>query len=155
MRAFTVALALVAGCATIPTVHTSPATVAAYRAVRDGARADVAAGDMRFCAGPDAVVAERTKWRPTDDVLTRYRDYDVAERVRAALRYEPALAGAAIDVRVEQGGARLEGRVASAEAATIAIARALDTAGVVLVEARLFAPDDTRAPAAGRARWCS
>ena len=147
---------LTLSCATIPTVRWSPATVAAYRDVRDGARSDVAAGDMRFCAGRDAVIAERTRWRPTDDVLTRYRDYDVADRVRAALRHEPALAGAAIDVRLEQGGARLEGRVASAEVATIAIARSLDTAGVVLVEARLFADEDgSRPPAAGSARWCS
>jgi hypothetical protein len=146
---------LTLSCATIPTVRWSPATVAAYRDVRDGARSDVAAGDMRFCAGRDAVIAERTRWRPTDDVLTRYRDYDVADRVRAALRYERALAGAAIDVRVEQGAARLEGRAASAELATIAIARTLDTAGVVLVEARLFADGDERPPAAGSARWCS
>jgi osmotically-inducible protein OsmY len=110
---------------------------------------------MRFCAGPDAVVAERTKWRPTDDVLTRYRDVFVAEQVRVVLRHEPALAGAAIDVHVDQGAARLDGRVESATAATIAIARALDTSGVVLVEARLFAPDETRPPVAGSARWCS
>jgi osmotically-inducible protein OsmY len=148
-------LILSISCAAIQTVRWSPATVAAYQSVRDGARSDVAVGDMRFCAGPDAVIAERTKYRRTDDVLTRYRDIDVADRMRASLRYEPALAGAAIDVRVEQGAARLDGRVANAEAATIAIARALDTAGVVLVEARLFTPDDARAPAAGGALWCS
>jgi osmotically-inducible protein OsmY len=143
---------LLAACAVIPTVRSSPATVAAYQAVRSGARPAAAGGDIEFCAGPDAVVAQRAKWRPSDDYAARYRDYAVADQVRAALRYQPPLPG--ISARVEQGAVRLDGHVPSDATAAEAIARALDVDGVVLVEARLFTPDATTPPAFGSARWC-
>src|SRR5690349_2438965 len=96
-----------AGCATIPTVRATPATVQAYDAVRSGARADAVGGDVRFCAGASGVLAERTRWRWSDDYATRYSDWALAEQVRAWLRHDPALAGAAIgasiDVQVDQG----------------------------------------------------
>ncbi len=154
MRIFAVALSLLAACATIPTVRSTPATVAAYAAVRSGERAQATGGDVEFCAGPDAVVAERTRWRPTDDYATRYRDYAIDDQVRAVLRADPALAAAPIAVHVRQGAVRLDGHAPSDVAASEAIARALDIDGVVLVQARLFTPQTPQPPPAGQARWC-
>lgn len=155
MRATSILLLLVApACSTASSVRSSPPTVAAYESVRTGDRHDAAGGDVRFCAGHDVVVAERTRYRPSDDILTQYRDNAVAERVRGSLRADPALAGANIEAKVERGAVRLDGQAPSAAAASAAIARALDVDGVVLVEARLFTPETPQPPVAGTARWC-
>jgi osmotically-inducible protein OsmY len=100
------------------------------------------------------VLAERTRWRWSDDYATRFRDPDVADHVRASLRYDRALGGTVIDVQVEQGRVRLRGRAPSEAAATQAIARALDVDGVVQVEAWLVTPEAPGPPVTGGAEWC-
>jgi hypothetical protein len=155
MRVTSIVLfALGAACSSTAGVRSSPSTVAAYQAVRSGERYDAAARDVRFCAGPGVVVAERTRARPTDDWLTQFRDEAVAENVRGTLRADPALAGSAITANVRRGAVHLDGSAPSDAAAASAIARALDVDGVVLVEARLFTPQTAAPPGIGTARWC-
>jgi hypothetical protein len=144
----------IAGCATTSTVRATPATVQAYDAVRSGVQAQAVGGDVRFCAGTGGVLAERTRYRWSDDYLTRYRDWALADQVRAALRYRPALDRGAIDVRVDQGRVILRGHAPSEAVAAQAIARALDVDGVVQVEAWLLTPEAPQPPATGRAEWC-
>jgi osmotically-inducible protein OsmY len=141
-------------CATAPSVRSSPSAVDAYQSVRAGETAKAHSGDLAFCAGPSAVVAERTKARSSDNWTNQFRDRDVADSVRGSLRSDPALVGSAIEVNVHQGAVKLDGHAQNPEVATHAIARALAVDGVVLVQARLFTPEQTSAPAAGHAQWC-
>jgi hypothetical protein len=147
-------LVLAAGCATIPSVQSSPATVAAYQSVRSGEQRDAKSGDVRFCTGPGVVVAERTKYRPSDDWTTQYRDRATVDEVRQTLRYDPALKGSTITANIDRGAVRLDGQAPSTEVVSHAIARTLNVDGVVLVEARVFTPEAPQPPVAGSAHWC-
>lgn len=153
MRATSFATLFLAACATSGAmVQSTPSTVTAYRAVRSGERPTAKGGDVAFCAGPSSVVAQRVEGRPSDQWSTQIHDHAIADDVRGALRSDPALAH--LDVKVQHGAVYLDGNVASAAEASQAIAASLQVAGVVMVQARLFSPDDTTPPPAGTAQWC-
>jgi osmotically-inducible protein OsmY len=152
MRVF--AICLLAGCATVPTVRSSPSTVAAYEQVRSGEQPSAQGGDVQFCAGPASTIAQRTQARPSDNWTNQFTDHAVASSVRGTLRADPALADSPIAVSVEHGAVDLEGNVPSAAVASHAIARALQVEGVVMVQARLFTPEEPNPPPAGSHRWC-
>jgi osmotically-inducible protein OsmY len=153
MRNTVFATLLLAGCATTGSmVQSTPSTVTAYQAVRSGEQPTAKGGDIAFCAGPTSVVAQRVEGRPSDQWATQIHDHAIADNVRGALRSDPALER--LDVRVNHGAVHLDGNVASAAEASKAIATSLQVAGVVMVQARLFSPDEPSPPPAGTAQWC-
>jgi hypothetical protein len=90
---FMVGLAGACGASATTMVQSSAPTVAAYESVRSGRAQSASGGDVQFCAGHGVVIAERARGRPSDDVLTQYRDGAVASNVKDALERDRTLDG--------------------------------------------------------------
>lgn len=136
------------GCAHTQAIDTpvTPAAVAAYRAVRNGAQPMDVAEDVEFCTADDGVQVISKRWRSTDDWADKFRDRDLQEEVRDLIGRDPTLSGQPMSVRVDQGAAIIDGSVQRDAEAVAAARDALAVPGVVGVELRTTSQESPAQP---------